>query len=73
MVYYIVICIAFIIGTLCYLVDEVITEAHILKEWRNIHWETVLNIKIWLSIAIILCAAIMFTTGIIGAIIGIFS
>lgn len=73
MVYFIVICIAFIIGTLCYFVDEVITEARILKEWRKMHWETVLNIKTWLGIAIILCAATMFTTGIIGAIIGIFS
>ena len=71
MTYIIIITIAFVLGSLCYAVDNIITNSNVFRELRKTHWETVLNLKTWLGIFITLCTAIMTITGIIGVICGI--
>lgn len=71
MTYIIIITIAFVLGSLCYMIDNIITNSNAFRELRKTHWETVLNLKMWLSVFIILCAAVMTITGIIGVIGGI--
>ena len=68
MTYIIIITIAFVLGLLCYLVDNIITNSKIFRELRKTHWETVLNLKTWLGIFIILCAAVIIITIIFGII-----
>jgi len=68
MVYIIIITIAFIVGTLCYLIDEIITNSYIFKEYRKKYWESVMTIKMWLSIIILLCSVTMLITGIVGCV-----
>ncbi len=69
----IIITIAFVLGLLCYLVDNIITNSNIFRELRKTHWETVLNLKTWLSIFIILCAAVIMIVVIFGVIGGVIS
>ena len=71
MTYIIIVTIAFVLGLLCYVVDDIITNSNAFRELRKTHWETVLNLKTWLSIFIILCAAVITLTVIIGVIGGI--
>lgn len=70
MAYIIIITIAFIVGTLCYSIDEIITNSYIFKEYRKKYWENVITIKMWLGIIILLCSVTMLITGIIGIIVG---
>lgn len=69
----IIITIAFVFGLLCYLVDNIIMNSNIFRELRKTHWETVLNLKTWLSIFIILCAAVIMIVVIFGVIGGVIS
>ena len=71
MIYIIIITIAFVFGLLCYMVDNIITYSNAFRELRKTHWETILNLKTWLSIFIITCAAVIIITGIISVIVGI--
>ena len=71
MTYIIIVTIAFVLALLCYMIDNIITNSNIFRELRKTHWETVMNLKIWLCILILLCTAVMIITGIIGAIAGI--
>lgn len=68
MTYIIIVTIAFILGLLCYMADSIITNSNVFRDLRKTHWEIVLNLKTWLSIFIILCAAIITITVIIGVI-----
>lgn len=71
MTYFIIVTIAFLLGSLCYMIDSIITNSNVFRELRKTHWETVMNLKMWLYIFIILCAAVITITGIIGVIAGI--
>ena len=70
MVYIIIITITFIVGTLCYSIDEIITNSYIFKEYRKKYWDSVITIKMWLGIIILLCSITMLITGIIGITVG---
>ena len=71
MTYVIIVTIAFVLALLCYMIDNIITNSNVFRELRKTHWETVMNLRTWLCILILLCTAIMIITGIIGAIVGI--
>ena len=71
MTYIIIVTIAFVLALLCYMIDNIITNSNVFRELRKTHWETVMNLRTWLCIFILLCTAVMIITGIIGAIAGI--